>query len=322
MPFSYLGLGVAHSSDLPGTGATDGSTIGVIAIVGIALAVLGLGFAAWQMLESRRQAKDLEQINTNARAALDRLEPLVSGLDRVAHALPTRVLGDWPGYITDLARFVSRTERELKILCDVPSYGIASNIDGYLLYQRAIEQCLVDGKSVSTIFLSAESRRQLNEQFTPTDTWTHEFRTNIARWADRLRELGILEDRPTNRVELIDAFEMTNLCALEGFQSAALLGSRHTGRRLLSHCEADGLMPLYVWVRDGAEAVFAVALLPDPGKEIEIAFVTIDPGLVAALEGVFDRYSDAIGSSGPELAVLPPAVGGDPGGGAHDHLDE
>ena len=75
-------------------------------------------------------------------------------------------------------------------------------------------------------------------------------------------------------------------------------------------------MPLYVWVRDGAEAVFAVALLPDPGKEIEIAFVTIDPGLVAALEGVFDRYSDAIEPRDPELAMAPPRLPEDPGGEA------
>jgi hypothetical protein len=295
MPFPYLDLGVAQSSDLAGSGGADGSTISIIAIAGIALAVLGLALAAWQMFESRRQARDLKQINSNARAALDRLEPMVSGLDRVAHALPTRVLGDWPGYISDLARFVGRTEGELKILCDVPSYGIASNLDGYLHYQRAIEQCLVDGKSVSAIFLSAESRRQLNEQFTPADAWTDEFEASIATWADKLKGLGILDDRPVDRDELIDAFEKTNLCSLEGLRSAALLGSRQTGKKLLSHGEADGLMPLYVWVRDGAEAVFAVALLPDPGNEIEIAFVTIDPGLVAALEGVFDRYFDAIG---------------------------
>lgn len=303
MPFSYLDLGVAQSSDLAGSGGADGSTISIIAIAGIALAVLGLGLAAWQMLESRRQAKDLGQINTNAKAALDRLEPLVSGLDRVASALPTRVLGEWPEYISDLARFVSRTERELKILCDVPSYGIASNLDGYLLYQRAIEQCLVDGKVVSTIFLSPESRRELNEQFTPDEAWTDDFQTKIAAWAGRLEELGILEARPTDRVELIDAFEVTNQRALEGFRSAALLGGRHTGKKLLSHHEVDGFMPLYLWIKDGAEAVFAVALLPDLGQEIVITFVTIDPGLVAALEGVFDRYSDAVEPGGSGLQV-------------------
>lgn len=276
-------------------------TIEVITVVGLALAVLGIAFAIWQTRESRRQANDLTRINATAEEALDRLEPLVSGLDRVAHALPTRVLGDWPSYLTDLARFVDRTERNLKILCDVPSYGIASNLAGYQIYQRAIEQCLVDGKDVSTIFLSPASRRRLNEEFSPDEgTWGLEYRARIDGWVDRLKAEGMPVERPTSRAELLDILESTNVQAVERLESAALLGGRYGGGATLSRREADGMMPLYVWVRDGVEAVFAVAVLSE--AENEIAFVTIDPGLVAALEGVFDRYSLGNGSSSVELA--------------------
>jgi hypothetical protein len=227
---------------------------------------------------------------------------LVSGLDRVAHALPTRVLGDWPSYLTDLAKFVGKTEHRLKILCDVPSYGIASNLDGYMLYQRAVEKCLVDGKDVSAIFLSPDSRRRLNDEFSPEEaTWSEEYRAGIESWSDRLRALGAPIDHPSNRAELLDILEKTNLAALERLHSAARLGSEYVGRRTLSLRETDDLMPLSTWVRDGAEAIFAVAILSD--VENEIAFVTIDARLVAALEGAFDRYSHENGSCSVELAA-------------------
>jgi hypothetical protein len=66
------------------------------------------------------------------------------------------------------------------------------------------------------------------------------------------------------------------------------------------------MFPLYLWVRDGEEAIFAVAML-SLGISREIGFITRDLGLVKALEAACDRYSNHLRSHSPDLAPLWPS---------------
>lgn len=271
----------------------------VVTVASLALAVIALFFALAQARDSRQHAKSLGLANAKVDASITRIETVVSGVNEVAHALPTRVLGDWPDYLGNLAEFIERAQKQLLILCDHPAYGIFSNFAGSMQYQQAIESKLVAGISVRTLFLSSTRRLAIDDEFFPAeDGWTPDYRAAIQTWAGDWGAVGGAND-PKNRDELIKLLEATNIAALDRLQSAAQLGNMHAGKQCLSWRETSSLLPLYLWVRDGVEAVFAVAVRADVANEI--AFITIDPALIDALEATFDRFAREAACSG-ELA--------------------
>lgn len=276
-------------------GSAD-AVLSAITYAGFALALVGLGFSAWQTRQTLEQAKGFAEIERKAEASLERLE-------RVAAALPTRILGDWPGYLTDLARFVERTEHYLKIVRDVPAYGALSNLPGHQEYQRALEDCLLGGNDLDIVFMSPPSRRQLNIDFSSADArgWSPQYSQRISDWTAELQLVDPSVATPTNFDQFLDLLESLNEKIIRRIENAARTGSDRVGRKLLIHRETDAMIPLYIWIRDGVEAIFAVAVFA-PEDEKEIAFITTDLGLVKALEAAFDRYSAANGSCSADQA--------------------
>ncbi len=92
---------------------------------------------------------------------------------------------------------------------------------------------------------------------------------------------------------------------LRGLDAAATVGGNHRGKKLLDRRETASMMPLYLWVRDRAEAVFAIALL-EKGIHKELAFVTIDRELIEALEATFERYAAQRDACTDDLAPVWP----------------
>jgi len=287
----------------PGAILSSASAGDAITAGSLALAVIALIFALVQARDSRQHAKSLALANAKVDESIKRIETVVSGVNEVAHALPTRVLGDWPDYLGNLAEFIERTQKQLLILCDHPAYGSFSNFAGSMQYQRAIENKLVAGISVSTLFLNPARRLAIDDEFFPEeDRWTPDYRVAIQAWASDWSAVGGAGN-PKNRGELIKLLEATNIAALDRLQSAAQLGNMNAGKQCLSWRETTSLMPLYLWVRDGVEAVFAVAVRADVANEI--AFITIDPALIDALEATFDRFAQEDACSSEQAKPWP-----------------
>ena len=273
----------------------------LLEIGGLTLAATGIGFAARQFRDARTQIKELKATGSDVKDSLGRLETVVTTLDSVAHALPTRVLGEWPDYLDDLARVIDRAGSRLTILCDHPAYGVFSNPDGHNNYRRAIEKRLVAGVGVRAIFLTPEKRLAINDEFFPLEAdWDDAYRRRVERFVQsRHRGAGEV-DGPVGRSQFHQLLEAADVSVLQGFDSAALLGSNDRGAQILSRRETTSLLPLYFWVRDGVEAVFAIAV--HEGGHKEIAFITIDRGLIKALEAAWGRYAEQRDACTGELA--------------------
>jgi len=69
------------------------------------------------------------------------------------------------------------------------------------------------------------------------------------------------------------------------------------------------MFPLYLWIRDGDEAIFTVAMLSF-GIQYEITFITSDFGLVKALEAAYDRYMHRLVAGSATVATDGPHAPG------------
>jgi hypothetical protein len=62
------------------------------------------------------------------------------------------------------------------------------------------------------------------------------------------------------------------------------------------------MFPLYLWVRDGDEAIFTVAM-QSFGIQHDITFITRDFELVKALEAAYDRYMNRLAAGSAAVAT-------------------
>jgi hypothetical protein len=167
---------------------------------------------------------------------------------------------------------------------------------------------LLQGHELSTIFLNKTSRRKLNKEFfapQEAESWAQPFADSVREWHTRARHYDPTLPESTNFEEFLNALEHINQHTVRRLENAARIGSDCVGRKLLTRCETDTMFPLYIWVRDGEEAIFTVAMLSF-GIQYEIAFITHDPGLVNALEAAYDRYINRLVARSPDLAPLWP----------------
>jgi hypothetical protein len=267
----------------------DPLTIGALGV-----AAAGLAFAVKQYRDARTEIGQLAKTGASVEGTRVRLDSVVDRLDTVAQALPTRALGAWPSYLDDLAKMISQADTEITILCDYPAYGVVSNPEGYSKYRRAIETRLVAGVSVRAIFLDRKKRATINNEFFPDERdWDDTYRNRVEMFMATMRNPDTRVHKRATRASFIKQLDECDEAMMRSLQAAALLGSNHRGEEILFHGETSSLMPLYFWAIDGSQAVFAVALIAD-GKHKEIAFVTSDPNLIAALDGAFDRYTSEL----------------------------
>jgi hypothetical protein len=216
------------------------------------------------------------------------------------------VLGELDHYLTDLADIIERAKNCVTIVCDYPAYGTFADPKGAEAYYRAIEDRLIQGVTIRVIFLTKERRNALNDTFwTQEDAWTPDFRERVDWYVNTRLHNSTPSSDHVARPELLDVLEQESLMVIDRLNTAARTGFARHGKQLLSRRETSSLMPVYCWVRDGAEAAFAIAMLKE-GRNKETAFATVDPGLVAVLEGVYDRYLEEAATLTDELAPTMP----------------
>jgi hypothetical protein len=88
-------------------------------ITTLTLAILGIGFAIWQFWDSRQLRSDTQTILNNA---------------------TTRYVAEFPDNIPEITYLVKGTCGSLKILVDVPGYGMYSDPESYIRYEEALSE--------------------------------------------------------------------------------------------------------------------------------------------------------------------------------------
>jgi len=214
-------------------------------------------------------------------------------------SISTRYIAPFPGYFKDIVALIDKAEERIDIFCDLPAYGNFSSHHHFLDYKHKLENKLGQrdkrGRrlTIKMTCLSKEGRSALfEEQFGHDDDWEKKkhsanFRTLLVDFLEehqRLSELdGLTRDTFSGLLEEEDNLMLTKVL------------SRATITETKDH------VPIYFWLIDESEAIFAI---PIPGdEELEYGFTTTDANLIRCFTKMRNRYN-----SPHDLPAVPPAA--------------
>jgi hypothetical protein len=229
-----------------------GTMIGLIGVVGT---IVALAMAIWQ-------TKDLKSIT---------------------EALPTKDIGAFPTYVTELTKLLESAKNRILIVCDAPCYCIISDYQLWTNYEAAIKKAYANflkakKPSISILWMDSECRKSvLQEQFCPDQP-------DQPGWKEGLEEklqifLTAVSDQDVRNLKY---YEFEKLVEQAHCLMAASV-NKVVGPPL------HDTLPLYFWIIDD-EAIFAIPNYKDRGEGR--AFHTRDMSIVKGLEFISDRLRD------------------------------
>lgn len=226
--------------------------------------VVALMLSVWQLWAARAQTKQLVEIH---------------------RSVSTRYIGTFPSYLPEIAATVQDAKDELIIFCDFPAYGCFSDPSGWLRYRHAIERQLLEKKvRVDLICLSDIARHKMAEKYYD-QSWLDQKRISDSKFVEKIaRYLKVcgVNDNPNT----ITSLTLTK--HLETDDTEALLRT-FRGAHITQVAE---YVPLYFWISDRKQAIFAFPGFAD--LSIEHGFATTDTKLLNAFLEVKERYATNI----------------------------
>lgn len=236
-------------------------------LLGLILGILALVLAIWHLREIKLQARELKtQANT---------------LEQTQRSLSTRYIGEFPDYIPEIVDLIENARKEVLIFCDFPAYGHFSNHATWLNYRHAIELKSLNQVRLSLMCLTEGGRYKLNhEQFSKAEQGWEEWKRE-QKVRDQIHSL-LQSHKCAKTIDEISREEFVNL--LEETNKQMLNGALARAETL----EVDGYMPLYFWLVDKKEAIFAIPSFS--GEHTEYGFSTSDPKLISAFVEMRERY--------------------------------
>lgn len=230
----------------------------------------------------------------------NKLKVVTDELHNVALSVPTRGIGLFPSYLSEVPGLISRAKESIEILCDTPAHGSFSNTAAFAEYWRMLRHLIVDGEvAIKCKFFDAPGRKQLHQAQVERDlgdwpAWTERNRENCEAFAQLAHDLKVQPPGdsksgfppkvwakdPATYVESMMAVNATVLSSFIGDQAQVL--------------EFDDPLhhgpSVYCWLRDGdQEAVFVIVPVHGIGVRDLAGFHTREPELIRALGTVFDR---------------------------------
>jgi hypothetical protein len=212
---------------------------------------------------------------------------LPTASDLVSMSTPESVeevvfIGNFPGFLPEIAELVGSASRELRILCDVPTYGHFSNHQEWKKYREAISNRINnEAVNVQIVVLNQSLRREaLAVQFPGS---THRWDLWRQNHAAQLKAFFQRRGKPNQ----IDNLEKEGFLAELTAMETEVLRELATGKVdvRLSHAH----MPVYAWLADGKRAIFAIPSFIKGASEF--GFSTTSPNFVRALNAIIDGYN-------------------------------
>lgn len=235
----------------------------------------------------------------------NKLKVVTDELHSVALSVPTRGIGIFPSYLSEVPGLISRAKESITILCDTPAHGAFSNTAAFAEYWKMLRHLMVDGTvSIKCKFFDAPGREKLHEAQIKRDlgnwpAWTEHNRENCKAFDQLAHELKVeppggsdagtpekvwAED-PETYVESMMAINATVLSSFAGDQAEVL-----TFDDPLHHGPS-----VYCWLRDDdQEAVFVIVPVRGIGVQDLAGFHTREPELIRALGTVFQHPGGAL----------------------------
>lgn len=223
---------------------------------------------------------------TGGRTQAEILDDIVMQLRTLmAKQLRTEYVGVFPDFIEKhICECLETAKTEIHIACDAFAYGAFSAPSAYDRYMSILETKRGRGVAVRVMTLNAERQKAQDRlQFYDyvTDERFKALRETNHAFNERVNSLGTKARTPITTVaEFFDA-----LAKREGAEV-----DKHKG--LITHSEIDQVLPIHLWLADGAQAVFSIQTFTEAAQEH--GFASTDPNLISCLRSVWRRYADTI----------------------------
>jgi len=250
-------------------------------LLGIVLGVIALLLAIWHLYEIRAQAKEIRAQAKDIRSQAKLSKTHANMLDSILRSMSTRHIGQFPEYIITIANLIENAKKEIVILCDFPAYGSFSAPHDFLRYKHAIERKIDQGVKVRLTCLSSVSRTELaHEQFSREEKMWDEWKQQPKK-----HELfrSLLKSHGSDIS--VDALSVDQFAAFLEQEDVRMLKETFTQADVL---QIGAYIPLYFWLIDGGDAVFAIPSFSE--KSTEHGFYTLDPHLIAGFLDIEARY--------------------------------
>jgi hypothetical protein len=264
------------------------SLVGVAAgLVAVAIGVVGI----WTgLIGSRAQITTVEGVNAELKKILSELQG----------ELETHYIGKFPDFMPNIVDVIQGATKELTIFCDLPAYGVVSNPLWHIKYREALQLKLEDqAVKVRILHLDRPARRALLQaQF--GDIWHSN--PKVKAFLERYDR----DVRVVTKEEFMDLVEGEQRKALDAYRIVRT-------RRDVTTTETNAIMPMYFWIADRHQAVFALTQFERGAHEV--AFRTTSENLTKAMGGIYKRYlaeaqrASGLAASGAELVADGPAAG-------------
>ena len=280
-------------------------------IVTLILAVLAIGFAIYQAIDSHR-------LKAATNSILDKTDGVLNTTRQVVNDASTQYVANFPDNLPKIKDLVDGTCGKFDVMADVPGYGMYSAPDDFQRYFNAllearqhtirnnIDNGRCDGKERPQGGKEEHPKMRLL-LFSPKDR-----DCSLRKQFERERFLSALKTDNAERAAFL-AFVDHHLDLLNGDNREKYLERVSSGGEypkfieylLNSHhvVEAELYKPgieiryaqkpvvyMRIWNQDSAYAVFSFDHTPLGTSETEIAFRTHDPRLLATFHDIFEDY--------------------------------
>lgn len=235
------------------------------------------------------------------------LKGVADELRGVARSVPTRGIGIFPSYLSEVPGLISRATENITILCDTPAHGAFSNTAAFIRYWQTLCGRMIEGDiKIECTFFDADGRRQLHEAQIKADSkdwkaWKKRNRKNCEAFDQLAKKHGV-EPPPLSDGHLpVAAWADTPQAYVESMMAInkAVLSSFDGSLKVEQLPFKDPLHEgptIYFWRRDyDQEAVFVIVPVPGIGVRDLAGFHTREPELIRALGTVFEHPGKVAG---------------------------
>jgi len=203
--------------------------------------------------------------------------------DRISHSITTRFLGEMPDYLGAITKIVKESQHEIDICCSSITHGILSDHIAWTDFRFAIADRLNHGIKVRIIAGNEEVRRLIHRS---------QFEQAYNDWGEWLRQSSPLVSRTRQFINHYSTITALECHTPETFKKDVLALSRqaiHEWFKIAEITEIDNYVPVYYWIVDGTQAVFAIGSIAS--RSTIQGFLTSDLGLITSLQRIKDSYS-------------------------------
>lgn len=232
------------------------STGEAVGAVGLALTVIALWLAKRQMTMANEQAEDLEKITSS---------------------MSTQFIGHFPHFNSEIATLLAKANSRIDIFCDLPAYGLISNLKAWHRIDEAIRTKINNGIEVSLHVYGPARRKRILDEQRAHRSYLEGNETLQGAIQKVLHDIG--DDRTVadlTEEEIVDACLKRHKRVIEEtFRGAVVTPIQHH-------------IPIYCWIVDEREAIYSVPIFA--GDSTEYGFSTKDGKFVSALLQMSDRF--------------------------------